>query len=454
VAGPDSVRDKEHDPYGALRHVDYQRLLIGTVLASAGNEMQAVALGWELYERTSSAKALGLVGLAQFIPFLLLSLPGGHAADRYSRKKVLVTAQSLLALVSLGLAAFSFFEGPVPLAYLCMALIGAGGAFASPARWSLVPQVVPAGVLGNAITWNSSGWQIASMIGPAAGGVLIAATGHAVGAYVLAACCSLACAALVLPIRPTAQERTHEEVSLASLLAGIRYVLRTKVILATITLDLFAVLLGGATALLPIFAKDILDVGPNGLGWLRAAPSLGALLMAVVIAHRPPMRRAGPAMLWAVAGFGVATIVFGLSQNFVLSFVMLLLTGALDNISVVIRGTLVQVLPPDAMRGRVSAVNLVFIGSSNELGAFESGITAYWFGAVPSVIGGGIGTILVVLIVMAAWPQVLRLGSLAKPLEGAVPSGTSTAEPAEMLWRETTLHEEAPPVTREWRDPA
>jgi MFS family permease len=213
-------------------------------------------------------------------------------------------------------------------------------------------------------------------------------------------------------IRPHAGPRVREPLSLDSLLAGVRFVRQTKLILATITLDLFAVLLGGATALLPIFARDILMVGPSGLGWLRAAPSIGALLMALTIAHRPPFRRAGRALLWAVTGFGVSTIVFGLSRDFVLSLCMLALTGALDNISIVVRGTLVQVLTPDTMRGRVSAVNAVFIGSSNELGGFESGITAQLFGPVASVVGGGIGTILVVLVVMLLWPEVLRLGSL------------------------------------------
>jgi MFS family permease len=200
--------------------------------------------------------------------------------------------------------------------------------------------------------------------------------------------------------------------SLRSLLAGAAFVWRTKLILATITLDLFAVLLGGATALLPIFARDILEVGPSGLGWLRAAPSLGALVMALTMAHRPPLRRAGRALLWSVAGFGLATIVFGFSQNFFLSLAMLALTGAFDNVSMVVRSTLVQVLPSDAMRGRVSAVNAIFIGSSNQLGAFESGITAAWFGPVWSVVGGGIGTLLVVMSVMGIWPEVLRLGRL------------------------------------------
>ncbi len=406
-----------YDPYAALRYRDYRYLLVGSVLASIGSEMQSVAIGWELYQRTDSPAALGLVGLVLFLPILLLSLPAGQAADRYSRKQQLLVAQALMALTSLGLATLSLHQGPIPLMYLCLLLAGISRAFNAPARWGLVPHVVPTHVLGNAITWNSSGWQVASMLGPALGGGVIAVAGQAGGAYLFAALCFLACVGLLVPIQPQAGPRRREAISVQSLLAGIHFIGQSKLVLATITLDLFAVLLGGATALLPIFARDILNVGASGLGWLRAAPSLGALLMALLLAHRPPLRRAGPTLLWAVAGFGAATIVFGLSRDFLLSFAMLALTGALDNISVVVRGTLVQVLTPDAMRGRVSAVNAVFISSSNELGAFESGITAHWFGPVLSVVGGGIGTLLVVLGIMLKWPEILRLRSLHRAQE-------------------------------------
>jgi MFS family permease len=428
-----------HDPYAALRHRNYRRVLGGSVLASIGSEMQSVAVGWELYQRTGDAAALGLVGLVLFVPVFLLAIPAGQAADHFSRKGLLVAAQALMALASLGLAAQSFFpeiasgldvglaslsflQGPVLLVYLCLLLAGVSRAFSAPARWSLVPQVVPEADLANAITWNSSGWQIASMTGPALGGLVIAAAGRAGWAYLLAALCALACAVLVAPVRPRNPARRREPISLRSLLAGIRFIRHTKLILATITLDLFAVLLGGATALLPIYAKDILHVGPGGLGWLRAAPSMGAFGMALLLAHRPPLRRAGRALLWAVAGFGAATVVFGLSRNFGLSFAMLALTGALDNVSVVVRGTLVQVLTPDAMRGRVSAVNTVFISSSNELGAFESGVTAKLFGPVLSVVGGGVGTVLVVVAVMLIWPEVLRLGPLHQAAEVVPPA--------------------------------
>jgi MFS family permease len=420
-----------HDPYAALRRGDYRCLLVGSLLASMATEMQRVALGWELYQRTNDPAALGLVGLVQFLPVILLSLPAGHAADRVSRKGLLAAAQGLMGLAALGLAALSASRGPLPLVYLCVLGAGLGQAFGSPARWSLVPQVVPERDIGNAITWNTSGWQVASMAGPALGGMVMALTGRAVEAYALAAACSLASAGLLLPVRPREGRRAAEGVSLRSLLAGLHFVWTTKLILATITLDLFAVLLGGAVALLPVYARDILHVGPAGLGWLQAAPSIGAILTAVGLAHRPPLRRAGRGLLWSVAGFGAATVVFGVSRNVVLSFVMLALTGALDNVSMVVRGTLVQVLTPDEMRGRVSAVNAIFISSSNELGAFESGVTARLFGPVLSVVGGGVGTILVVVAVMAIWPQVLRLGPLERPTERDSATGASPPVPRE-----------------------
>lgn len=401
----------EHDPYAVFRIRDYRCLLSAGVLGSVGMEVQAVAVGWDLYLRTNSAAMLGYAGLAQFLPVLLFSLPAGHLADRYSRKRLYQIAQGAVAACSLGLAILALGEGPVLLVLLLLFLTGMARALSVPARASLVPQVVPLELLANAITWNSSGWQIANVVGPAVGGALIALAGT-VEAFHVAAACSLASAALASPIRAAPDNRPHVSPSLETLLAGVRFVFQTRLLLAAITLDLFAVLLGGATALLPIFARDILEVGPTGLGLLRAAPAVGAFAMAMLLAHRPPLARSGIALLLAVAAFGAATIVFGLSQIPLLSFVGLALTGAFDNISVVVRHTLVQVLTPDAMRGRVSAVNLVFISSSNELGAFESGMTAEWFGPVLSVVGGGIGTILVVLAATACWPELLRLGPL------------------------------------------
>ncbi|MCI0742987.1 MAG: MFS transporter [Gemmataceae bacterium] len=415
-----------HDPYAALRYRDYRCLLAGGVTASIGSEIQAVVVGWELYERTGSAWNLGLAYLAQFLPVLLLALPAGQAADRYSRKLVFQLAQTTAALASLALAALSALEGPVELVFVCLLLAGTARAFAAPARASLLAQVVPLGTLGNAVTWNSTGWQIANVTGPALGGLVIGATGHALLAYLLAAVCALACVSVLSPIQPHVAKPIAVARSFESLLAGLRFVWRTKLLLAAITLDLFAVLFGGAVALLPIFAKDILDAGPTGLGWLRAAPAIGAVLIAIVLSHRPPMRRPGRTLLLAVAGFGAATVVFGLSENFALSFAMLGVTGALDNISVVVRGTLMQTLTPDEMRGRVAAVNTVFISSSNELGGFESGLAANLFGPIEAVVGGGVATILVVLTVLWRWPQLYGLGPLHK-LQSALDTSSQFA---------------------------
>jgi MFS family permease len=406
-----------HDAYAALRNPGYRWLLAGNLLASIGTEMQRVAIGWEVYHRTSDALNLGLVGLVLYVPFVSFALPAGHWADRHNRRRMLQIGQGLAALAALGLAAISFSEGPILLIYVCLFVAGISRSLSAPARWAFLSQVVPDEQLGNAITWNSSAWQLASMSGPALGGLAISLTGHAGWTYLIIASFATACAGFLAFIQPMPRARSTEPLSLESLSAGIRYIWNAKLILATITLDLFAVLLGGATALLPMFAKDILSVGPLELGLMQAAPAAGALIMAILMAHRPPLKRAGRALLWSVGGFGAATIGFGLSENFYLSVLMLMLTGAFDNVSVVIRGTLVQVLTPNEMRGRVSSVNSIFIFSSNELGAFESGLTAKWFGPIWSVVGGGIGTLLVVAGVMLKWPQVLALGSLREVRE-------------------------------------
>lgn len=387
--------------------------------------MLQVALGWELYERTDSALALGLVGLATALPVIILALPAGDLADRMNRKRILVWCQTGFIVDSIALAALSYWQGPVALVYVVILARGAIQAFNNPARQAMLPQLVPADVFGNAVTWASSGFQVAAVVGPGIGGIVIAIEGGATSAYVISTLLTAVYLWALLEIRggtvPAAADseagaalaaRSREKMTLASLAAGMRYVRDTKEILAAITLDLFAVLLGGATALLPIFAKDILHVGPEGLGWLRAAPSVGALIVAIAIAHRPPMRRVGPTLLVAVAGFGAATIVFGLSRSFLLSMVMLFLLGGLDGISMIIRSTLVQLRTPDEMRGRVSAVNSVFIDMSNELGGFESGALAALVGPVTAVVAGGVGTIVVVSAVALAWPELRRLETL------------------------------------------
>lgn len=433
----------DHDPYAAFRLPAYRSYWIGGFVSVIGRQMLAVAVGYEIYRRTGSATALGLAGLMGALPVILFSLPAGHFADRFNRKWIMLVTQCVLVVTSLCLAALAregvevpavpplaaaqgaltwvaalFGEaagvtfGPeVPLIYLLLLVNGTARAFGWAARTPFVANIVPRDALPNAVMWGSSNFEIGSIAGPALSGLLIHFYGFST-VYVLDALCSLVFIFCILPIAYRQQAASQHDHPLEDLFSGIRFVWQTKVILATITLDLFAVLLGGATALLPIFADQILHVGPLGLGWLRAAPSFGAVAMAITLAHSPPLRHAGLAMLWAVAGFGVAIIVFGLSQSFWLSLVALAATGACDNISVVVRHTLVQLLTPDAMRGRVSAVNNVFIGSSNELGAFESGVTAALFGPVLSVVAGGAGTILVVALTAWKWPQVRRIGQL------------------------------------------
>jgi MFS family permease len=376
-----------------------------------------VALGWELYERTHSALALGLAGLATALPVVILALPAGHLADTVDRRRILIWAQVAFFITGLGLAAVSYWRGPVALVYVILLARGAVQAYNNPARQALLPQLVPPELFGNAVTWGSSAFQIASVVGPGLGGIIVAIEKGATGAYLISTGLILISLWSLIEIRgggtpaPT-EGKAKEKVTLRSIAAGIRFVRDTKVILAAITLDLFAVLLGGATALLPIFAKDILHVGPDGLGWLRAAPSVGSLIVALAIAHRPLLRRTGALLLFSVAGFGIVTIVFGLSRSFWLSLLMLFLLGLFDGVSMIIRSTLVQMRTPDEMRGRVSAVNSVFIDMSNELGGFESGALAALVGPVTAVVAGGIGTLVVAGSVALAWPELRMLGAL------------------------------------------
>jgi len=382
--------------------------------------MLTVALGWELYNRTGSALVLGGVGLAQVIPVILFSLPAGHIVDCYNRKAILFLAEAVFALASLGLAVLSARVGPLVLIYGCLVVMGSAQALSGPAGSALISQVIPVEVYESATTWRSSSWQLSAVLGPAAGGFLIGLLHGATLVYVLNAVAALVFVLLLALMRVRRQQaRPAEERALRSVVEGIKFLRRSQVLLAAITLDLFAVLLGGATALLPIFAKSILHVGPIGLGWLQAASSLGAVCMALALAHRPAFRSAGRALLVAVAGFGVATIVFGLSRWFWLSILMLFLLGALDNISVVIRSTLVLVRTPDEMRGRVGAVNALFIGASNQLGGFESGLAAQLFGPIVAVVAGGIGTLLVVAAVAWVWPEMRRLRTLADSAHAA-----------------------------------
>lgn len=416
----DSHASARHDPYVALRQRDYRLLLSGAFVATFGQQMLSVALGWELYNRTGSALALGLVGLAQAIPLFLFTLPAGHVADRYNRKYVVIVAEAILAFASLGLAVAVASRGPLPLVYACLGIIGGGQAFSGPANSALAAQVVPADVFENATTWRSTTFQLSAVLGPAAGGFLVGLLHGATWVFVLNAGAAVVYVLLVALTRPGPQERPHrEEPTLHSVVEGIQFLRRTPVLLAAITLDLFAVLFGGATSLLPIYAKSILHVGPFGLGWLQAASSVGALAMAVGLTRRGTLRRAGPTLLIAVAGFGIATIGFGISRWFLLSLLLLAILGALDNISVVVRGTLLLVRTPNRMLGRVGAVNSLFIGTSNQLGGFESGLAAQLLGPIAAVVAGGVGTLLVVILVAWYWPEMRELGAMKESSNAA-----------------------------------
>jgi MFS family permease len=408
------------------------------MVAVVGSQMTAVALAWEIFDRTKSTLALGWLAGVQVIPLILLALPAGVVADRVDRRRLIQVTALLNACCSIGLAMVSYRPGSVPGMFALVTLSAAFLTLGRPARSALLPNLVPPAAFSNAVTWNASAFQVSAMLGPAIGGLLIDPSRRLLGnltlPYVLDAAGAIFYALVLLRLpRPVGQ--THHAATardarpgpLRQLSAGLRFVYDTKIILATLSLDLFAVLLGGAVYLLPVFAQDILHVSGFRFGCLRAAEAVGAFAMALVLAHLPPMRRAGRTMLLAVAGFGVATIVFGLSRNFWLSMAMLVLIGAFDNVSVVVRHTLVQVLTPDAMRGRVSAVNNVFIGASNELGGLESGLTAEWLGPVKSVVLGGLGTILTVVLTALCAPQLRRHGPLQPHAEPTAPPTSPSA---------------------------
>jgi MFS family permease len=417
---PDELAQSEavapsHDPYAVLRNRDLALYLIGRFIASFGQQMLTMAVGWDLYERTHSALNLGFVGLTQMLPMALFTLPAGHVADNFDRKRIIVAMSSVIALASVCLALISASEADVDWIYLCLFVSGSARTFLWPASSAFLPQLVPREHFSKAVTWSSGSFQLSSVAGPAAGGALIALTHHATIVYTLNATASFVCLLLVSLVRRQKRTGPREPMTLTNLVTGFKFVFASRIILGTITLDLFAVLLGGATALLPVYSKDILHAGPAGLGLLQAALPTGSVLCALILAHRPPLQKAGRILLWAVAVFGLATIVFGVSRWFGLSLAMLFVCGFVDNISVVVRHTLVQLLTPDEKRGRVSAVNSLFIGTSNELGSVESCFVANWLGPVFSVVSGGIGTLLVVLGVAMIWPEIRRFGRLDAP---------------------------------------
>lgn len=394
-----------------LRHKPFRLFWLARVASTIAIQMQAVAVGWQIYALTGSALYLGLVGLAQFLPMFLLTLAVGHVADRYDRRRIAAICQIIegIALAWLAVASFGGWldkEGILAAVFL----VGAARAFEGPSMLALVPGLVPQEQIPRASAWSASANQTASIVGPALGGVLYILGPTAV--YATAGLLFFAASSLMAAIRIIRIPPRREPVSVSSLFAGITFIKGRPDILGAISLDLFAVLLGGATALLPVYARDILHTGPSGLGLLRTAPALGALAMSVFLARNPLRHRVGRIMFSSVFIFGVATIVFAVSTSFTLSICALVVLGAADVISVVIRSSLVQIETPDEMRGRVSAVNSMFIGTSNQLGEFESGVTAALFGTVPAVAIGGIGTIVVVLLWMRLFPSLLRVDSL------------------------------------------
>src|SRR5579862_1470348 len=376
-------------------------------------EMQSVAVGWQVYQMTHRALDLGLVGLAQFMPGILLFLLTGHAADRLERRRLLTTCYLGFALCSALLLLLTIQNvGSVYLIYGVLVGLGVVRSFNGPVSRALLPQLVPEEHFPNAVTWNATVLQTATILGPALGGVVYAIFRGPTCVYLLALVSAIVAGVLTLRLTVRTAQRSSQPANWRSFLAGLGFIWNHKVILGSISLDLFAVLLGGAVALLPIYASEILKTGAWGLGLLRSAPGIGAAVMAILLAHYPLRRRAGATMLWCVVGFGIFTIVFGVSRSLVLSMVALLLAGAADMVSVVVRATVVQIATPEEMQGRVNAVDLVFIGASNEFGEFESGLTAHWFGAVPAVILGGIGAIVVTGLWAWMFPELRRADKL------------------------------------------
>lgn len=414
-----SLEPAEGDRLVVLRHPDLRRYLSARFLASLATQVQTVAVGWQVFSVTGDPFDLGLVALSQFLPFILLILPAGHVADRYDRRRVQLATYLLLAVCAAALLALSLngVENLLPV-YGVMVLFGIARAFNQPTSQALLPNLAPMALFPRAVALNSSLGQIATIVGPAIGGVLVlfgVEVAYGLGVALLALS-----VVLVANLRAGGREEaSREPVSWSTLMSGITFVRSRPIVLGSISLDLFAVLFGGATALLPIYAGEILDVGPAGLGAMRAAPAVGAAVLAAVLTVRPLRRHVGRWMFGGVIVFGLATIVFGISTSFVVSLVALVVMGAGDMVSVYIRHLLVQLETPDAIRGRVSAVNSVFIGASNELGEFESGVTAAWWGVVPAVVVGGLATLAVAGTWTRLFPVLVRLDGFPRPASPA-----------------------------------
>jgi MFS family permease len=395
----------------AFRHRDFALFWVALVTSSFAMQMATVAIGWQVYSVRENPLDLGLIGLAEFLPLPLLALPAGHLADRFPRRRIYASMIALDVVVALALLGVTLRGADEVWPFFALAFVtGCGSALGAPAGRALTPSLVPQEILVSALAQRSIAFQLSLVAGPAVGGLLFALRPELV--YAVAMVLSLAGLGCVLAIRSGREPATDGAADVGDVLAGVRLIRRTNVLLGAISLDLFAVLLGGAVALLPIFAKDILEVGPTGLGFLRTAPALGSFLAALAIARRPIRRRAGPKLFVVVAGFGVSMIVFGLSHEMWLSMLALALGGAFDLVSVVLRSTILPLVTPDALRGRVNAVEMVFISASNELGAFESGVAAALVGAVPAVLVGGAATVVVAVLWWRLFPSLARVDRL------------------------------------------
>ena len=394
-------------PYAALQIRDFRFFILARQCATLAIQIQATIVGWQLYEMTRDPLALGLIGLTEAVPAITVSLYAGYVADMVSRKKIILGTITLLLVCALALLFFTLPPGKSILRfgafpiYLVIFLSGLARGFLSPANFSFMPQLIPRHLYANAVSLNTTFWLVGSIVGPMLAGFMYALWGIS-ASYLLDALFVVAalCFYMAIPSRPVPPVSQEQGVR-QKIKSGLQFVMNTQIILGAISLDMFAVLFGGAVALLPIFAAEILEVGPQGLGMLRAAPALGAVIMALYITHHPIHRNTGKVMLYCVAGFGISMIAFGLSTSFIFSLCMLMLSGMFDSISMIIRSTLIQTRTPENMKGRVSAVNSIFIGSSNEIGAFESGVTAKFMGVVASVVFGGAMTLLTVGI--TAW---------------------------------------------------
>jgi len=416
--GPAIQTETTTDARAAFRYPAFLKFQAARFFIVVATEMQAVAVGWQVYEITKRPLDLGLVGLAQFLPGIVLFLVSGHVADRFNRRNLLILCDVGFATCFALLLAITL-RGFVSIAavFAVLVLLGIVRSFNGPVSRAMLPHLVPPEHFAGSVAWASSIFQAATILGPILGGLIYAFARGPVAVYVCAVLAAGAAIVLTLQLPAQEKERARPAANLSTVFEGFRYIWREKLILGAISLDLFAVLLGGAVALLPVYAREILDAGPWALGILRSAPGLGAGIMAIAIAHRPLKNRAGATMLWCVAGFGLCTVIFGVSRSFAISLAALFLVGATDMVSVIVRATLIQVKTPDEMRGRVNAVDMIFIGASNELGQFESGITAQWFGAVPAVILGGIGAIVVTGLWAWMFPQLRRVNELTMEKE-------------------------------------